>query len=116
MLHEITTMQDVRAFLEQITDEIDNFHPLQDFADYTITGTHMQRYTEDEAAERNMYLEECFNVCAKHTPDFFTYLLRLAEDISDPLNKQAKAHAGANSNNPYTYQLSSSCRILTGNK
>ena len=77
MLHNITTMQDVVTFIEQIAGEIENFHPLDDFANYTYPDSHMRRYTDEEAETRNKQLDQCFDVCATHTDDFFTYLIEL---------------------------------------
>ena len=79
MLHEIVTLKDVHTFIEQITGEIDNFNPFEDFANYVYPETHLRRYTDEEAAIRNKHLDRCFDVCVKHTPDFFTYLLNLFE-------------------------------------
>ena len=75
MLHEITNMEDVKAFIEQIASEIEDFHPLEDFCNYVYPDSYFRRYTDEEAEIRNKRLDKCFDVCAKHTDDFFTYLI-----------------------------------------
>lgn len=102
MLHEITTMQDVETFIEEIAQEIDDFHPLNDFANYVYPKTHLRRYTEQEAEVRNKQLDRCFDVCAKHNPDFFTYLLELFEQVMERL---AEGYTGANGGRRNAYQL-----------
>ena len=75
MLHNIITMKDVKDFIEQIAQEIDNFHPLDDFHDYVYPDSFMRRYTDEEASNRNIQLEMCFDVSARHTEDFYSYLI-----------------------------------------
>jgi hypothetical protein len=75
MLYEITTMKDVKTFIEQIAHEIDNFHPLEDFTDYVYPDSYFRKYTDEEAEIRNKLLDKCFDVCAYHTEDFFSYLI-----------------------------------------
>jgi len=77
MLHNITTMKDVQTFIDQIAQEIDDFHPLQDFNSYVYPDSYMRRYTEEEAEIRNKYLDSCFDVCAKQEADFFTFLIEV---------------------------------------
>lgn len=74
MEHEIKTMQDVKRFLEQIATEIDDFHPLEDFGNYTFPNTHFRRYTDTEIEQRNRCLDQCIAVCIIYTEDCFTYL------------------------------------------
>lgn len=77
MLHQVSTLKDVETFIEQIATEITDFHPMMDFTSYVYPDSYMQRYSYEEADLRNKHLEKCFDVCAKHTDDFFTYLLNL---------------------------------------
>lgn len=107
MLHEITTLKDVETFIEQIAEEIDDFHPLNDFANYVYPMTHMRRYTDDEAEERNKRLDRCFDVCAAHNPDFFTCLLELSEQVMERL---ADGCTGGNGRRRNAYQLELSLR------
>ena len=75
MQHDITTMEDVKSFIEQIAGEIEDFHPLADFTDYVYPDSYMRRYSDSDADIRNSLLDKCFNVCAKHTEDFYSYLI-----------------------------------------
>jgi hypothetical protein len=95
-------MQDVETFIEEVAQEIDDFHPLNDFANYVYPCTHMRRYTEEEAEQRNQRLERCFDVCAKHKPDFFTYLMQLFEQVMERLAEGCTAANGSCRN---AYQL-----------
>ncbi len=79
MLHEIVTLKDVETFIEQIAGEIDNFHPMEDFTNYVYPDTYNRRYTDEEAEIRNKSLDKCFNVCARYTENFYTYLINLFE-------------------------------------
>jgi hypothetical protein len=77
MLLDITTMKDVKTFIEQIAEEIDKFYPLKDFKDYVYPDTYNRRYTDDEAENRNTALEKCISVSTRYKPDPFTYLYNL---------------------------------------
>ncbi len=77
MIQEIKTLKDVEKFIEQIAGEINDFHPLDDFHDYVYPDSHMRRYSDEEASNRNILLEWCFDICTQHTDDLFTYLLNL---------------------------------------
>ena len=100
MQHNITTMKDVRAFIEQIAEEIDIFHPLIDFKDYVYPDSYFRRYTDQEAEIRNKQLDSCFDICTKITSDYFTYILRLYEQKRDGKNLKPISvnlpHASAN--------------------
>ncbi len=82
MIHHIRTIRDVHQFIKCVALEIDNFHPLVEFQDYTRPDSYFRRYTDGEAETRNELLEQCFNVCAGYTPDFFTYLLELFQNTA----------------------------------
>ena len=90
MQHEITSMADARSFIEQIAGEIDNFHPLTDFACYLRPDSFFRRYTDEEAATRNKALEQAISVCETHTEDGCTRLMRYYEAIN--ARKYKKAH------------------------
>ena len=76
-------MEEVKTFIEQIAQEINDFHPLNDFADYVYPDSYMRRYTDEQAECRNKQLDQCFDVCATHTDDFFTYLIELFQQVMD---------------------------------
>ena len=100
MLHEITTLKDVETFIEQIAEEIDDFHPLTDFKDYVYPDSYFRRYTDQDAEIRNKQLDRCFDVCTKITPNYFTYISRLYEQKHDGKNLKPISvnlpHASAN--------------------
>jgi len=105
---DIMELQDVETFLEQIAHEIQDFHPLVDFKDYVYPDSYMRRYTDEEASIRNYLLEKCFDVCARHTSDFFTYLLQLYRRICAEMNHEAKRRiirAAANTSSFSAIQL-----------
>ena len=109
MLYEITSLEDVQAFIEQVAGEINNFHPLTDFTDYVYPDSYTRRYSDEEAAIRNTRLDKCFDVCASVTPDFFSYLLDMFNDVSAGIHHEKKRtliHAGANRSYSNPTQLS----------
>lgn len=79
MIPEITNIMGVRRFIELLAGEIDNFHPLEEFSSYVYPDSYFRRYTDEEAEIRAKCLENCFEVCATITPDFYTYLIKLFE-------------------------------------
>jgi|GEM_PF-2372049 len=85
MIHRITTLADVQTFIEQLAQEIDDFHPLQDFCSYVYPDSYHRRYTDEESSIRALQLEQCFDVCATVTTDFFTYLLVMYGQIKNKL-------------------------------
>jgi hypothetical protein len=87
---DIMDLQDVETFLEQIALEIGNFHPMQDFNSYVYPDSYMGRYTEEEAEITNKLLDRCFDVCARVTPDFYTYLLQLYKLVCAEMHHEAK--------------------------
>ena len=74
MQNDIRTMDDVKAFIEQIAQEISNFSPYDDFKNYVYPQSFIRRYTDEEAEIRNKTLDKCFQVCEVHTDDFLEYL------------------------------------------
>ena len=75
MEQNISTMQDVKTFLEQLATEIDNFDPLRNFSYYVIGNTQTKRYTEEEAAHRDKCLLQCLKVAEFQVEDCFEYVV-----------------------------------------
>ena len=96
------TLKDVETFIEQIAGEINDFHPLTDFKDYVRPQSYFRRYTDEEAKIRNKYLDRCFEVRVAHSPNFFSCLLQLFEQVMDRL---ADEHTTANESRRCAYQL-----------
>ena len=67
-------MEDVKAFLEIIANEIDNFTPSANFTNYVYPETHMRRYTDEEAQIRNDNLDKCIAVCEICTEGSLEYI------------------------------------------
>lgn len=82
MQHNITNMEDIRAFIEQIAGEIDNFHLLTDFRDYVHPDSFFRRYTDEEATIRNKALDQCIRVCDMRIESSCEYLLWYDINIS----------------------------------
>lgn len=84
--HQINTIQDIVYFIEQIAQEIEDFHPMTDFKDYVYPDSYFRRYTDEEAEIRNKLLDRCFDVSAMQgVEDFFTLLLDLFEQARDSM-------------------------------
>ncbi len=67
-------MEDVKAFLKIIANELDNFSAFDDFANYVHPETHMRRYTDEEAQIRNENLDKCISVCEFQTEGSLEYI------------------------------------------
>jgi|SRR5579872_1103939 len=104
MQHNITTMDDVRAFIALIASEIDNFHILTDFTTYVYPHSYFRRYTDEEAEQRNKCLEQCLSVCEIYTEDCFSYLEWYYRLVSTRSSAQA-ALITANQYTRNSYQL-----------
>ncbi len=87
---DITTLQDVETFLEQIANEIDGFHPMRNFSSYQRVDSTTWLYTEQEAEIRNKLLDKCFDVCTTVTPDCYTYLINLFRLIQAEMGRENK--------------------------
>lgn len=77
ILHSINTLTDVESFIQQVAAEIDDFHPMMDFATYTRRNGRNTRYSPQDAAMRNDRLSRCIDVCLRHTMNAYGYLLDL---------------------------------------
>ncbi len=75
MLHEINNLNDVKTFIEQIANEINDFCPLKEFTNYVYPDSYFRRYTDEEAAIREKRLERCKEVCEWSMGDFFEYMI-----------------------------------------
>jgi hypothetical protein len=71
MLSQITTIEEVRTFANQLIQEGTSFHPDDDFNDYVNFTTHEPSYTKEEADFRNRLMSECFDVCEKSGDDIY---------------------------------------------
>ena len=63
MIQQITTIEDVETFAQQLIAEGLNFHPDDDFGDYINYETKESACSEIEAKHRNQLMDECFEVC-----------------------------------------------------
>ena len=64
MITAIKTVADVEAFARQLVSEglTGGFHPDDPFSDY-ISATGEPLYSTEEAAHRDVLMEQCFDVC-----------------------------------------------------
>jgi hypothetical protein len=77
MIQEITTVEDVRTFFNELHAEDLNFHPDDDFTDYINNETREPTYTDDEAALRNHLLEQSFEVCEREGADIYDVCIEI---------------------------------------
>ncbi len=75
MLHEINNLKNVKAFIEGIAEEINDFCPLKEFTSYVYPDSYFRRYTDEEAEIRETRLERCKEVCEWSMGDFFEYMI-----------------------------------------
>ena len=105
---DIMDLQDVETFLEQIAHEIDNFHPKEDFRNYVYPHSYTRRYSEEEAEIRNKLRDRCYDVCARYSPDTYTYIFQLYRLVCAEMHREARRsliHAAANGSNVTPIQL-----------
>ena len=74
MIQQINTIEDIRTFIDQIANEIDNFNTFEDFASYVNSETHTRIYTDDEASIRNANLNRCIAVCELQAGSTIEYI------------------------------------------
>ena len=75
MLHSIDNLNDVKTFIEQIAQEINNFCPTREFISYVYPDSYFRRYTDEEAAIREKCLERCKEICEWSMGDYFGYMI-----------------------------------------
>jgi hypothetical protein len=63
MIQSINTVDDVKAFFNNLFEESLNFHPDEDFANYINGETKAATYTAAEADLRNDLMDRAFEVC-----------------------------------------------------
>lgn len=78
MIQTINTIDDVKAFFQQLLEESLNFHPDEDFANYINGETRKDTYTPEEAQLRNRLMDEAFVVCDKNNESIY----EIAQDLS----------------------------------
>lgn len=66
MIQTIKTMDDVKAFFQQLLEEDLNFHPDEDFTNYINGETKEDTYSPEEAELRNKLMDEAFVVCEQN--------------------------------------------------
>jgi hypothetical protein len=71
MIQEITAIEDVKAFAQQLIKEGTLFHPDDDFLDCINYATKESAYAEIEARHRNQLMDQCFDVCSKLGVDIY---------------------------------------------
>ena len=78
MTQDITSIQDVIAFIDLIAEETGDGNPFQEIS-------RQDKYTAPEAAIRSKLMEECFQVCTMQ-PQNFKYLILVLfnEAVSGP--------------------------------
>lgn len=60
------TIDDVRAFFEELKQQGVNFHPDDNFNDYVDVETGQSSFSAAQAAELNDKLDQAFEVCAPY--------------------------------------------------
>ncbi|RZK10572.1 MAG: hypothetical protein EOO46_10245 [Flavobacterium sp.] len=78
MLTEIKDIKDVEAFARQLVKEGVSFHPDDDFNDYVFFDENKPCYTREEADQRNLLMEQCFEVCEKAGADIYATMLEIS--------------------------------------
>ena len=68
----IKSVEDVKVFFNHLVSELKlNFHPDDDFADYTNYEDNTPSFTEDEVTMYNRLMDECFAICEKEGIDIY---------------------------------------------
>lgn len=63
MIQVINTVDDVKAYFNDLLEESLNFHPDEDFTNYINGETKAPTYTAEEASLRNDLMDRAFEVC-----------------------------------------------------
>lgn len=74
MLTEIKDLKDVSAFMHCLIEESVNAHPDDDFSDYVHIETGVPTFTDEEAALRNLLMEQAFEVCEHNHEDIYSFM------------------------------------------
>jgi hypothetical protein len=68
----IQSVDDVRLFFHHLIDERKlNFHPDEDFANYTCYADNTPTFTKEEIDIYNRLMDESFDVCEKDNVDIY---------------------------------------------
>lgn len=71
MIQEITTIDDVKTFFNELLKESLNFHPDEDFANYINIDTSESTYNIEDAELRNQLMDKAFEICARNSVDIY---------------------------------------------
>lgn len=77
MIQQIKTIDEVKAFFQQLLAEGLNFHPDTPFEDYIHGETKRPTYTLVETNIRNQLMEQCFDVCEAVNIDIYDLSYRI---------------------------------------
>lgn len=78
----ILSVEDVKTFFHHLLDERKvNFHPDDDFRDYSFYADGKPVFTEQEAAVYNRLMEESFDVCDKAHADIYDIGFEMMMDL-----------------------------------
>jgi hypothetical protein len=67
-------MRDVAVFMHCLIEESVNAHPDTDFNDYVHVETGAPTFTTEEAALRNVLMEQAFEVCGRNNEDIDSFM------------------------------------------
>lgn len=72
----ITTAEEVKSFFDHIVNELNiNFHPDDDFKNYTNYKTHERTMDDKQAELYNRLMDEAFDVCGDEVYEIGSELL-----------------------------------------
>lgn len=78
----IQTLDQVRDFFTHLsTTEKLIYHPDDDFRDYTAPGN-VYLYTEEQAQERNLVMNECFACCYLNGVDIYEIAMEVIKETT----------------------------------
>ena len=77
IVNELSRLEDVKIFFQQILNEGINFHPDTDFLDYINLQSNQPTYSVADANLRNKLLEESFEICENEDADIYSIGLEL---------------------------------------
>ena len=77
MIKTIKSLKDVENFAKSLAAEGTVFHPDDDFSDYVTTDTNELAFSKEEAQQRNLLMEKCFEICSKENVDIYNFMLEI---------------------------------------
>jgi len=77
---EITCLDDIETFFNELLENDVNFHPDTDFNEYINLETLELTFTKFEALRLNILMNDCFEICEAYAEDIYEIAIKVFKE------------------------------------